>query len=242
MASLATISKARVLVLDDEPLIREGLAAIINREHDLMTCGQVGPAENLYLAVGAARPDLATIDLGLANGEGLEVIRALKLSHPLLPTLVISHYDEMIYAERALRAGASGYVLKQQGLDQVLVAIRTVLTGGLYFSPQVSALALRRLGQNRCELKSDTGLIGNLSNRELQVLELLGAGLGSRCIAEKLGLSIKTIEAHREHIKHKLGLAGAPQLLNYAACWLKEQVYHPIPVPNGKHEAVNLNL
>ena len=229
MASLAISDKARILVLDHEPLIREGLSSIINREHDLMTCGQLATAESLYCAVNTSEPDLVTIDLGLANGEGLEVIRTLKLNHPQLPTLVISNYDEMIYAERALRAGASGYVLKQQALDQVLVAIRTILGGGLYFSPQVSALALRRLGQTRCEFKSDLGQIGNLSNRELQVLELLGAGLGSRSIAEKLGLSIKTIEAHREHIKHKLGLAGAPQLLNYASCWLKEQGFRHIP-------------
>jgi DNA-binding NarL/FixJ family response regulator len=241
MASLATIGKARVLVLDDEPLIREGLSAIINREHDLMICGQVATAENLYLAVNTAKPDLLTVDLGLANGEGLEVIRTLKLSHPRLPILVISHYDEMIYAERVLRAGASGYLLKQQGLDQVLVAIRAVLGGGLYFSPQVSALALRRLGQGRCELKNDTGQIGNLSNRELQVLELLGAGLGSRSIAEKLGLSVKTIEAHREHIKHKLGLTGTPQLLNYAACWRKEQGYHHLPARGPQPEVVALS-
>jgi DNA-binding NarL/FixJ family response regulator len=127
--------------------------------------------------------------------------------------------------------------MKKQGLDQVLAAIRTVLGGQLYFSPQVSALALRRLGKNRCEGNSKIGLIGNLSDRELQVLELLGAGMGSRKIAEELGLSVKTIEAHREHIKHKLCLKSASQLTTYSTNWLKSQSWrHAATMPTHPAE------
>ena len=229
MASFSSGLKARILVLDDHPLVREGLSLIINREDDLMACGQADTVEGLHAAVTTSKPDLVTIDLGMQNGDGLELIRTLKSNHPLLPTMVISQYDEMIYAERALKAGARGYVMKEQATEKVLKAIRAVLAGELYFSPKIAALALRRFGQNESNTKHANGGLGTLSNRELQVLQLLGAGLGTRLIAAKLGLSVKTIEAHREHIKHKLGLSSAPQLVNYAATWLKGQSYHHSP-------------
>ena len=229
MASFSSAVKARILVLDDHPVVREGLSLIINRELDLMACGYADSAEGLHAAVTSSNPDLITIDLGLQNGDGLDLIRTLQLSYPTLPTLVISQYDEMIYAERALKAGARGYVMKEQATEKVLTAIRAVLAGELYFSPKIAALALRRFGQNQAQGKEDNGGIGTLSNRELQVLQLLGAGLGTRMIADKLGLSVKTIEAHREHIKHKLGLSSAPQLVNFAATWLKGQTYRHIP-------------
>jgi DNA-binding NarL/FixJ family response regulator len=223
MASFSSEGKARIFVLDDHPLVREGLSLIINRESDLLASAHAGSAEPLPSIVGSFKPDLVTIDLGFQNGNGLEVIKALQMNHPLVPTLVISQYDEMIYAERALKAGARGYVMMDQATDKVLAAIRAVLAGDLYFSPRVAALALRRFGQNRSETKHHNGGVGVLSNRELQILELLGAGLGTRVIAEKLGLSVKTIEAHREHIKHELGLSSASLLLGYAANWLKGQ-------------------
>jgi DNA-binding NarL/FixJ family response regulator len=229
MASFSSEGKARILVLDDHPLVREGLSLIINRESDLVASAHAGSAELLHSTVSSFKPDLVTIDLGLQNGNGLDVIKTLQLNHPLAPTLVISQYDEMIYAERALKAGARGYVMMDQATDKVLAAIRTVLAGDLYFSPRVAALALRRFGQSRSETKHHNGGIGILSNRELQILELLGAGLGTRVIAEKLGLSVKTIEAHREHIKHKLGLSSASLLLGYAANWLKEQSHRHSP-------------
>jgi len=229
MASASPEVRARILILDDHPVVREGLSLIINCESDLIACGHAGARELLQQAVITCKPDLVTVDLALQNGDGLELIRSLQSHHPLLPTLVITQHDEMIYAERALKAGARGYVMKQETTDKIVAAIRAVLAGGHYFSPRIAALALQCFGQNRSQLRNHNSGISTLSNRELQVLQLLGAGLGTRVIAHKLGLSVKTIEAHREHVKHKLGLSGAPQLLNYATSWLKGQSYQHSP-------------
>ena len=229
MTSFSSEVKARILVLDDHPLLREGLALIINRESDLMSCVDGQSPRDLHLTVLNLKPDLVTLDLGFQNGEGLDVIKNLQLNYPQLPILVISQYDEMTYAERALKAGARGYVMTDQATDKVLAAIRAVLAGDLYFSPRIAALALHRFGQNRPDISHNNGGIGVLSNRELQVLELLGAGLSTRLVAQKLGLSVKTIEAHRENIKHKLGLSSAPQLMTYAANWLKGQSHRHSP-------------
>jgi DNA-binding NarL/FixJ family response regulator len=196
-------------------VVREGLSLLINRESDLTAITLPDNENNLHAAVLDSKPDLVTIDLGLQNGDGLHVIKSLCKSNPSLPTLVVSQHDEMIYAERALKAGARGYVMKEQATRTILAAIRNVLAGELYFSPRVAALALRRFGQGQPEIKTNPTHLGNLSNRELQVLELLGAGLSSRSIAEKLHLSVKTIEAHREHIKHKLGLGSSSQLPSF---------------------------
>jgi len=223
MACFSSASRARILVLDDHPVVREGLSLLINRESDLMAITLPESENNLHAGVLGAKPDLVTIDLGLQNGDGLHVIKSLRRSHPALPTLVISQHDEMTYAERALKVGARGYVMKEQATGIILTAIRNVLAGELYFSPRVAALALRRFGQGHTDIKGHNGRLSNLSNRELQVLELLGAGLNSRRIAEKLHLSVKTIEAHREHIKHKLGLESSAQLIHYATNWVKGQ-------------------
>jgi len=228
-ASVSSGTRARIFVLDDHPVVREGLSLIINCESDLIACGNAGTRELLQQVVITSKPDLVTIDLALQNGDALELISTLQSHYPLLPTLVITQHDEMIYAERALKAGARGYVMKQETTDKILAAIRTVLAGGHYFSPRIAALALKRFGQDRSQLRNNNCGISTLSNRELQVLQLLGAGLGTREIANKLGLSVKTIEAHREHVKRKLGLSGAPQLLNYATSWLKGQSYQHGP-------------
>ena len=229
MASVAPDVTARILVLDDHPVVRDGLSLIINCERDLFACGSADAHELLPQAVLTSKPDLVTVDLAVHDGDGLELIRSLQSHHPSLPILVITHHDEMIYAERALKAGARGYVMKQETTDKIMTAIRTVLAGGHYFSPRVAALALRCFGQNGSKPRNNKNGINTLSNRELQVLQLLGAGLGTRIIANKLGLSVKTIEAHREHVKHKLGLSNASQLLNYATSWLKGQSYQHGP-------------
>lgn len=234
MESYSAEARARILILDDQPVVREGLSLIINCESDLIACGNASTHELLQQEVIACKPDLVTMDLSLQNGDGLELIKTLKTHCPLLPILVITQHDEMIYAERALKAGARGYVMKLETTDKIVAAIRTVLAGGHYFSPRIAALALRRFGQDRSQIRKDNGGIGALSDRELQVLQLLGAGLGTRMIAKKLGLSVKTIEAHREHVKHKLGLSGAPQLLSYATSWLKGQSYQ-----HGSDELIN---
>jgi DNA-binding NarL/FixJ family response regulator len=212
-------AKATVLVVDDHPLVCEGLAQIINRQKDLSCCGGADSLPALQKAIAARKPDLITIDIRLQWGDGLYLIGFLKTEYPSLPTLVISQCDEALYAERALKAGARGYVMKERATDEVLTAIRTILGGGLYVSPKIAALALSKMIGSRAP--GESGGVGNLSNRELQVLQLLGAGLTSRNIAAKLGLSVKTIETHRENIKHKLGISNAVELVRYATNWLE---------------------
>ena len=212
-------------MVDDHPLVREGLAQIIDRQKDLACCGGVDCLLALQSAIAEHHPDLVTIDILLQHGDGLEMIGFLKTEYPSLATLVISQCDETLYAERALRAGARGYVMKERATEEVLTAIRTILGGELYVSPRIAALALRKMIGTH--LKNNDGDVGNLSDRELQVLQLLGAGLGTRKIAARLGLSVKTIETHRENIKHKLGISDAAGLVHYATDWLNGQSKRP---------------
>jgi DNA-binding NarL/FixJ family response regulator len=204
--------------MDDHPLVREGMIQLISRQADMVCCGETGSSVDLAKVVEKQKPDLVTIDIRLQNGDGLDSIKDLKDQFPSLLTMVISQCDEMIYAERALKAGARGYVMKERATDEVLAAMRTILAGELYVSPKVAALALHQLAQSKSH--QHTGVIGNLSNRELQVLQLLGAGLSTRMVANKLGLSIKTIETHRENIKNKLNISNSTQLLRFATDWV----------------------
>jgi len=230
-------TKARILVVDDHPLVREGLVQIIKRQRDLICCGEADCSASAEKAVAIHKPDLVTIDIRLQSGDGLDLIRALTVQNPELLTLVISQCDETLYAERALRAGARGYVMKERATDEVLTAIRTILAGELYVSPKIAAVALHKM--IGAKPNGQAGGINLLTNRELQVLQLLGAGLSTRKVALKLGLSFKTIETHRENIKHKLGLSGAAELVRYATEWLNGQTsQHPPdslpPVENAR--------
>jgi DNA-binding NarL/FixJ family response regulator len=207
-------SKGRIMVVDDHPLVREGLIQIINRQNDLVCCGEAESAVEAQETVGVLHPDLVTIDIRLQNGDGLELMKRLSSGQPSPHLLVISQCDEAIYAERALKAGARGYVMKERATTEVLTAIRTILAGGLYVSPKVATLALQKVVEGKTA--SSSGGVDNLSNRELQVLQLLGAGLSTRKAAARLGLSVKTIETHRENIKHKLGLLDGVELIRYA--------------------------
>jgi DNA-binding NarL/FixJ family response regulator len=207
-------SKGRIMVVDDHPLVREGLIQIINRQNDLVCCGEAESAAEAQETAGVLRPDLVTIDIRLQSGDGLELIKWLSSERPSPHLLVISQCDESIYAERALRAGARGYVMKERATAEVLTAIRTILAGGLYVSPKVATLALHKIVGGKTI--SSNGGVDNLSNRELQVLQLLGAGLSTRKTATRLGLSVKTVETHRENIKHKLGLVDGGELIRYA--------------------------
>jgi DNA-binding NarL/FixJ family response regulator len=173
--------------------------------------------EKLHPAVEAHKPDLVSLDLWLNSRDGLETIRTLKSRFPSLRILVLSQFDEMLYAERVLRAGASGYVTKEQGVKEVLTAIRTVLAGERYVSSKIAALVLHKMVDAR--QGSRNRAVENLTDRELQILGLRGAGLSTRKIAEGLHVSFKTVETHRENIKHKLGLSDAVELVRYAANW-----------------------
>jgi DNA-binding NarL/FixJ family response regulator len=213
--------KIRVLVVDDHPIVREGFGNLIKRQRDLALCGAAGTVAETYAAVETLRPDLVLLDLWLGGGDGLDLIKSLKSRFPALLILVISFSDETVYAVRALRAGARGYVMKSQPSKEVLAAIHTVLANELYVS---SAIAHSMLSQSIGLSREKQGPASELlTDRELQVLQLLGSGQSTRKIAGALNLSFKTIEAHRDNIKHKLGLQDAVELIRYATTWTQEQ-------------------
>ncbi len=220
-------NKARILIVDDYPLVREGLIQIIRLQPDLECCGEAGTSAAAQKILATAKPDLVTVDIRLPDGDGLELLKIVKAQHPQLLTLVITQCDETLYAERALKAGARGYVMKERATDEVLHAIRTVLAGGLYVSPKIAALALHKM--IGAKSGNQNHAIHNLTDRELQVLQLLGAGLGTRKAAAKLFLSIKTVETHRENIKHKLQLASAAELIRFATDWVNGQTSQYLP-------------
>lgn len=213
--------KARVLVADDHPIVRDGLAQLINQQSDLECCGQAATQAEVFRVIAAEQPDLLLLDLRLKDGDGLELIKSLKVQHPSLPILVISQFDEQLYAERALRAGALGYVMKEQASKEVIEAMRTVLAGNIYVTPTMNAYLL----QKAIGAKASAGetSVDQLTDRELQVLQLLGDGLSTREIAARMSLSVKTVETYREHLKHKLALRNADELMFYARNWAEKK-------------------
>jgi len=215
------MQKRRILVVDDHPLLRAGLIQFIERQKDMICSGEADSAATTQSAVANQKPDLVLLDLRLRSEDGLELIKSLKARFPKLPILIISQCDELLYAERVLKAGACGYIMKEEATDEVLVAIRFVLGGELYLSRKLAI----RLVQKAIEARPATPGPGldSLTDRELQVFQMVGAGLNTRHIAERLNLSFKTIETYRENIKHKLGLAGAADLVRYATSWVEGQ-------------------
>jgi DNA-binding NarL/FixJ family response regulator len=213
--------KRRLFLVEDHPVTREGFAQLINYQPDLQVCGQAGAAAKAIVAIDTLQPDLAIVDISLAESNGLELIKHLKSRHPALPVLVLSTHDEALYAGRALRAGARGYVMKQAPTSEVMNAIRTVLGGELYLSdPMRSRLVHEHF--DRPKRARATGVEG-LSDRELEIFELVGHGHTTRRIASKLHLSISTVETHRAHIKEKLKLNNALELVRRAVEWVNRQ-------------------
>jgi DNA-binding NarL/FixJ family response regulator len=211
-------NKQRVLLVDDHPILCEGLAQKINSEPDLMVCGQVRDAHSALDAIDRLRPDIAVVDLALGGDSGVELIKDLKVRHPRLPALVLSMHDEAFYAERSLRAGAKGYVMKQEDTAVLLRAIRQVLQGKVYLSEKVKDAIVNRLGGNA----PDGGINSRaqqLSDRELEVFQLIGDGYATHEIADHLHLSIKTVATHRENIKRKLKLKSSEELGRSAIHW-----------------------
>ena len=207
----------RVLIVDDHPIVRQGLRRMIEAEADLVVCGEVQTEKEARAAIRALVPDVVIVDISLAQGDGLELVRDVHAQQPELPMLVLSMHDELIFGERLLAAGASGYIMKQAASEQLQVALRRVLSGGVYVSDSLAG------SLNKGRVNGAEGLgsepIDRLSNRELQVLSLIGRGLSSREAADGLGLSIKTVETHRQSLKRKLNLATNAQLLQYAIKW-----------------------
>jgi DNA-binding NarL/FixJ family response regulator len=218
---LSVKSKRAVFVIDDHPIVREGLTQLINREPDLTVCGT---AEDIYEALKAMqtlKPDIALADISLKGADGIELIKNLKIRMPALPVLVLSIHDESIYAPRALRAGARGFIMKQEATENVLLALRRVLSGEIYLSKRMANKMLQQfVGAPGTAQKFS---IDRLSDRELEVFRLIGQGHGTRRIAEELRLSVKTVESYREHIKEKMTLSDASELVQHAIQWLQRE-------------------
>jgi DNA-binding NarL/FixJ family response regulator len=210
-------TKARVVVVDDHPIVRRGLVQMINNEGDLEVCGEAETIVEALKVMAAAKPDVAIVDLYLKGASGLELLKDVKVRYPKMPVLVLSMYDESIYAERALRAGARGYMMKEEATERVLVAIRRILAGQLYLSEAMAARLLHLFVDGRAD--HGTSPTDRLSDRELEVFQLIGNGLGNSQIAAKLHLSAKTIETYRAHIKEKLNLQDSTELLRAAIQW-----------------------
>jgi DNA-binding NarL/FixJ family response regulator len=207
-----------ILIVDDHPLMRRGLTALIESEPDLAVCGEAATCKAALTAVRACLPDLLLVDLELDGSHGLDLIKTMKTRHPKIPALVLSMHDESVYAERSLRAGAMGYVTKQQLDETLLLAMRRLLNGETYVSNKLEArLAAKYLGGQT--LEADASMEA-LSDRQLQVFRLIGEGRSTRQIAITLALSVKTIESHLEHIKQKLVLDSGTELIHRASRWV----------------------
>lgn len=213
--------KNTVFIVDDHPIVRQGLKGLISQSPDLMVCGEAETIYDALKAIEQLKPDIVIVDISLKGESGVDLIKDIRIRYPDLPVLTLSMYDEAIYAERVLRAGARGYVTKEEAAENVLSAIRQVLKGQIFLSERMSAKMLSKLVGGRTE---SPGLsIDRLSDRELQIFELIGRGMSTRMIAETLHLSIKTVESHRANIKEKLQIESATELLQQAIHWLQSQ-------------------
>ncbi len=222
--------KSQILVVDDHPVLRDGLTQLICGQPDLDCTGMADNTADAKRLVELSAPDLMILDLRLKSGDALDLIKTLRVEHPDVNVLVLSQYDELIFGERALRAGASGYVMKENATEELLRAIQKILAGDIYFSERLAASFVRR----SLERKPDASHAGieRLSDRELQVFQLIGASYSAREIAEQFHLSIKTIETHRENIKSKLGLQNAPELNRFAEAWAAKNLLPFTPEPD----------
>ena len=209
--------KSRVFIVDDHPLVREGLSNLINQEEDLIVCGEAEDAAQALAGIGVKKPDLALIDISLKTASGLELVKDLGVHFPNVALVVLSMHDELLYAERALRAGAKGYVMKRETTKDVLTAIRRVLQGDVYVSERVLNAMARRLGTPR---KAGAATpVEQLSDRELEIFRLLGQGLTTSQIAADLHLSLKTVQAYCARAKEKFGVTSLGELLRAAIRW-----------------------
>jgi DNA-binding NarL/FixJ family response regulator len=217
----------RVLIVDDHPILRQGLRRVMENEADLAVCGESETVRDARTAIKELNPDVVIADISLKQGDGIELVREVRAHYPQLPILMLSIHDETIYAERMLAAGANGYIMKQAAGDQFLVALRRVLDGGIYVSEAVGTHMIQKFASDGGYAAANP--IDRLSNRELQILHMIGKGISTRETAQSLNLSIKTVESHRQRIKRKLNLSTGTQLVQCAVNWFS----------NGKSEAPN---
>ncbi len=214
----ATDGKIRILLVDDHAVVRFGIAQLINRQPDMNVCGEEEDASKAMSAIATLKPNLVIADISLKESSGLELMRNIKAQYSGLPVLVVSSHDESIYAEIAFRAGALGYLMKDEALDKIVIAIRRVLSGAIYVSDSLAAKMLQQ--QIRGQSTINDSPVKDLSDRELEVFQLIGQWKTTRDIAEELHLSVKTIEYYREQIKRKLSLKNAAELTQRATSWV----------------------
>jgi len=213
-----TDGRAQVLLVDDHPIVCQGLAALIDEQPDLRVCGQAADEPGAWEQIRTHRPDIVVADLSLRKGSGIDLIKRVRGEYPQMAVLVLSMHDESYYVERALRAGAWGYLTKGEASDKVLVAIRALLEGKIYLSDRLSPTLLKKLLSGATDDGGDSP-VGRLSDRELEVFLFIGSGMGGQEIASKLHLSIKTIETYQAHIKEKLSLKDTRKLVQFAIRW-----------------------
>jgi DNA-binding NarL/FixJ family response regulator len=213
--------KTKIFLVDDHPLVREGLVNLINQQSDLEVCGEAGNEPQALELIGTVLPDVAIVDITLENGSGIELIKSIKAIHPAVKTLVLSMHDESLYAERALRVGARGYIMKREAAKKIIEGIRCVLAEQLYVSEKIAAIMTKKFVEGGTAASASP--IEQLSNRELEVFHLLGRGHSTRQIADNLHVGFKTVQAYSARIKEKLKLANATELLREAMRWHENQ-------------------
>ncbi|MEP6673314.1 MAG: response regulator transcription factor [Chthoniobacter sp.] len=213
-------AKTRILLVEDHQIVRQGLVQLINQEADMEVCGEAGDASQALAQIPRDKPDLVILDISLPGMNGLEFLKHLKVERPGLPAVVLSMHDEALYAERALRAGALAYVMKKESSDELLIAIRKARQGQVHVSEKVGGSIFQKFVGTKRPVESS---VGRLSDRELEVFELLGRGRGSKEIAEQLRLSVKTVDTHRGRIKEKLNLHGATEMIQRAVQWVERE-------------------
>jgi DNA-binding NarL/FixJ family response regulator len=208
-------------VVDDHPIVRQGLSQLIDREPDLMVCGEAEDARAALDAIAPLKPDILIVDVSLEGRDGIELLKTIRSRDSKLPVLMLSMHDESLYAERALRAGANGYIMKQEATERVLIAIRQILGGEVYVSDRMAQKMMHHfIGRSGVARRST---MDDLTDRELEVFRLIGQGHGTRQIAEELHLSVKTVESYYAHIKEKLALRNARELVQHAVQWVANQ-------------------
>lgn len=212
----------RIFIVDDHPVFRNGLKQLLENEEDFDICGEAEDSFSAVKQIKQTNPDIVIVDITLKSSSGIDLIKDIKLKFPGVYVLTLSMHDEMIYAERALRAGAQGYVMKQESPETIIKAIRHILKGNVFFSDDVSTRLFTRMAEGKSA--AENSAVDRLSDRELEIFQMIGRGFSSRQIAEKLLISIKTVENHRAHIKEKLNLSSAIELVQHATLWVQKDI------------------
>jgi DNA-binding NarL/FixJ family response regulator len=218
-----TPAKKRVLIVDDHPIFRAGLTGLVNLEAGLTVCGEANDAAQAMQAVEKLHPDLVLLDMSLPGKGGLELLKDIRAIAPQTPVLIISMHDETLYAERVIKAGGRGYIMKQEGPEKIVQAVRKVLSGGISVSERIAAQILDAMSGGKSGKSGTSSSVSTLTDREFEVYRLLGQGKEPHEIARTLHLSIKTVDTHRAHIRQKLGLRNATELIHHATRWAAEQ-------------------